>query len=76
MGRRGVPAAPQDWSKTYSAAPMDAQMYPSGSKKCARLAQGYENDIQSGAKRAQMVLKEEEVALLAEQFTPLKIRQY
>ena len=63
MGRRGAPAAPQDWSKTYPAAPLDAQMYPSGSKKCASWAQGYQHDTQSGPKRAQLVLKDAQSSL-------------
>ena len=36
---------------------MGSQICPSGSKKCAKWAQGCENDTQSGPKRAQMVLK-------------------
>ena len=36
---------------------MGPQIGPSGSTKCAKWAQGCENDTQSGPKRAQMVLK-------------------
>ena len=56
-GPFGVPGAPQKRSKTYPGAPMGSQIYPSGSKQCAKWAQGYENDLQSGPKRPQMVLK-------------------
>ena len=36
---------------------MGSQIYPSGSKQCAKWAQGYGNDMQSGPKRPQMVLR-------------------
>ena len=36
---------------------MGSQICPRGSKECAKWAQGYENDLQSGPKRPQMVPK-------------------
>ena len=54
---RVSPEGVTNFSKISSSAPMGSQICPSGSEKCAKWAQGYENDTQSGPKRAQMVLK-------------------
>ena len=54
---RVSPEGVTNFTQISSSAPMGSQICPSGSKKCAKWAQGYENDTQSDPKRVQMVLK-------------------